>query len=110
MQPPERQPLLSTRPISNAVVFVDGEELSKQMYEIRKFVLDGTDWFNFIPMLDGRLHKALVVSYTITQFPTILLLDKYNEEVYRLEGTECLNADRLTSLVSHLEHNCYDES
>ena len=97
---------LSTLPISNAVLIVDDTRRGKAASAIRDYVLDGTNWVHRLPMLHKDYHNAILVSYEIDKFPTLLLLDKYNEEVFRLEGDAVLNADRLISIVSHLEHNC----
>jgi hypothetical protein len=97
---------LSTRQISNAVLIVDDSRRGKAASAIRDYVLDGTNWVHRLPMLHKEYHNAILVSYEIDKFPTLLLLDKYNEEVFRLEGDAVLNADRLISIVSHLEHNC----
>jgi len=97
---------LSTLPISNVVLIIDDSPEGEILKSIRNYVLQDTDYHQHLPLLEAQYHQAVLVSYEVHKFPTILLLDKYNQEVFRLEGTACLNADRLISIVHHLEYNC----
>lgn len=97
---------LSTLPISNVVLIIDESPEGELLKSIRNYVLQDTDYHQHLPLLEAQYHKSILVSYEVHKFPTILLLDKYNQEVFRLEGTACLNADRLISIVHHLEYNC----
>ena len=66
------------------MLFVDKEDLASQtaLHNL-DLALEGAEDRCYIAVLEAQYHKAVCLSYGITEFPTLLLLDSSAQVLYR---------------------------
>lgn len=65
-------------------LFVDSESLTSQtaLHNL-DLALEGTEYKYYTAVLEAKYHTALLTSYKIYEFPTVLLLDESSEIIVR---------------------------
>lgn len=75
-QQQEQEPSIRTSRPNNLVLFVDKEHLPSQVaLKNLDHALEGTDNRCYTAVLEKEYHRAVCLSYNITEFPTLLVLD-----------------------------------
>lgn len=82
------------------MLFVDKEELASQAaLKNLDHALEDSDNRCYIAVLERQYHRAVCISYSINEFPTLLVLDNGAQVLHRETGARNLHEDKFRSLL-----------
>jgi hypothetical protein len=66
--------------------------------------LEGTDYRCYTAVLERAYHNAVIVSYQVTEFPTLLILDSAAQVLYRETNVRRMNEESLRALLQTIDY------
>lgn len=88
------------------VLFVDPPGFPSELVkENLKLAMEGTDYAAYVAVLERKYHNALIVSFDIISYPTMLILDQYAQVIYREDMVRNLHEDRFRAILQTIHYN-----
>lgn len=88
------------------VLFVDPPGFTSELVkENLKLAMEGTEYAAYVAVLERKYHNALIVSFDIVSYPTMLILDQYAQVIYREDTVRNLHEDRFRAILQTIHHN-----
>lgn len=102
--PHQSQPTIRTSRPNHLVLFVDKEDLVSQVaLKNLDLALEGTDYRCYTAVLEKQYHTAVCISYDITEFPTLLVLDNAGQVLHSDTRARNLHETYLRSLLHAID-------
>ena len=82
------------------MLFVDKEDLTSQtaLHNL-DLALEGTEDRCYTAVLEAQYHKAVCLSYGVTEFPTLLVLDSSAQVLYRENKVRELHEEKYRNIL-----------
>lgn len=95
--------MIFNRP-NHLVLFVDKEDLCSQVaLQNLDNALEGTDYRLYTAVLEKEYHTAVCISYNITEFPTLLVLDSAAQVLLKETMVRKMHETYLRSLLHTID-------
>ena len=86
------------------VLFVDKENLDSQVaLQNLDHALEGTEYRCYTAVLEKQYHNAVCLSYEITEFPTLLVLDSAAQVLLRETRVRNMHERQLRALLQTID-------
>lgn len=86
-------------------LFVDSESFTSQTaIHSLNLALEGTEYKYYTAVLEAKYHTALLTSYKIYEFPTVLLLDESSEIIVRETRVRNMTEHVFRSMLQSIHH------
>ena len=86
-------------------LFVDSESFASQTaIHNLNLALEGTEYKYYTAVLEAKYHTALLTSYKIYEFPTVLLLDENSEILVRETRVRNMTEHVFRSMLQAIHH------
>lgn len=82
------------------MLFVDKEDLASQtaLHNL-DLALEGAEDRCYIAVLEAQYHNAVCISYDITEFPTLLVLDSSAQVLYRENRVREMHEEKFRKIL-----------
>lgn len=82
------------------MLFVDKEDLASQtaLHNL-DLALEGSEDRCYVAVLESQYHNAVCISYDITEFPTLLVLDSSAQVLYRENKVRELHEEKFRKIL-----------
>jgi hypothetical protein len=65
--------------------------------------LEGTDYRCYTAVLEKQYHNAVCLSYNITEFPTLLVLDSAAMVLHKETTVRYMSEEKIRNLLQHID-------
>ena len=88
------------------MLFVERGDLNSEVaIDNLSLALNDTDYRCWTAVLEGRYHQAVCISYKITSFPTMLVLDEHASALHRETKVRNMHWERIAEILSAIDHH-----
>lgn len=88
---------------NHIVLFVESSDLPSQVaLKNLDNALEGTDYRCYSAVLEKKYHPAVCISYNITEFPTLLVLDSSAQVLHHEKSVRNMTEEKFRVLLQHI--------
>ena len=85
------------------MLFIDRPVLTSQIaLDNLDSALEGTDYRCYTAVLEKKYHPAICLSYGITSFPCLVVLDNATQVLYKEDRVRYLGEEKFRHLLQHI--------
>lgn len=98
-----QEPSIRTSKPNHIVLFVESSDLPSQVaLKNLDNALEGTAYRCYSAVLEKKYHPAVCISYNVTEFPTLLVLDNSAQVLHRETVVRNMTEDKFRTLLQRI--------